>query len=79
MNKGDLTNNNDNKVHARKGKSLIEFNAKKNMFQILQKIQNLLFTVKISFFALCDSRWNGGSSSCTAKVRVIRIRLSFLT
>ena len=36
MNKGDLTNNNDNKVHARKGKSLMEFNAK-NIFQILQK------------------------------------------
>ena len=49
MNNGDLTNNNDNKVHARKGKSFIEFNAK-NMFQILQKIQNLLFTVKISLF-----------------------------
>ena len=27
----------------------MEFNAKKNIFQILQKIQNLLFTVKISF------------------------------
>ena len=48
MNKGDL-NNNDNKAHAKNGKSLIEFNAKKIFFQILQKIQNLLFTVKISF------------------------------
>ena len=48
MNKGDLTNNDDNKVHARKRISLIEINAK-NMFQILQKIQSLLFTVKISF------------------------------
>ena len=48
MNKGELTNNNDNKVYARKGKHLIEFNAK-NIFQILQKIQNLLFAVKISF------------------------------
>ena len=67
MNKGDLTNNIDNKVHARKGKSLIEFNAKKK-FQILQKIQNLLFTVKISFFALYNLIWNSGSSSCTAKV-----------
>ena len=51
MSKGDLTNNNDNKVHARKGKNLKEFNAK-TIFQILQKIQNLLFTVKISFFRL---------------------------
>ena len=57
MNKGDLTNDNDNndndndnnnKAHARKGKSLVEFSSKK-YFQILQKIQNLLFTVKISF------------------------------
>ena len=32
----------------KKGKSLVEFNAK-NIFQISQKIQNLLFTVKISF------------------------------
>ena len=28
MNKGDLTNNNDNKACARKGKGLVEFNAK---------------------------------------------------
>ena len=51
MSKGNLTNNNDNKVHERKGKSLKEFNAK-TIFQILQKIQNLLFTVKISVFCL---------------------------
>ena len=67
MNKGDLTKNNDNKVNARKGKTLIEFNAK-DIFQILQKIQNLLFTAKISFFALYNLSWNGGPSSCTAKV-----------
>ena len=30
----------------------------KNIFQILQKIQNVHFTVKISFFALCHVRWN---------------------
>ena len=48
MNIGDLTNSNDNKVHASRGKSSMEFNAKK-YFQILKKIQNLLFTVKISF------------------------------
>ena len=47
MNKGNFTNDKDNKAHARKGRSLLEFNAK-NIFQILQKIQNLLFTVKIS-------------------------------
>ena len=29
MNKGDLTNDNDNKAHARKGKRLVEINAKK--------------------------------------------------
>ena len=29
MNKGDSTNDNDNKAHVRKGKSLVEFNAKK--------------------------------------------------
>ena len=28
MNKWDLTNSNDNKIHARKGKRLVEFNAK---------------------------------------------------
>ena len=36
-----ITSNNDNKAHARKGK-----NSMQNIFQILQKIQNLLFTVK---------------------------------
>ena len=39
MNKGDLTNNNDNKGHARKGKSLIEFNAKKLFFKSCRKFQ----------------------------------------
>ena len=41
MNKGDITNDNDNKAHSREGKSLVEF-CVKNLFQILQKIQNLL-------------------------------------
>ena len=41
MNKGDLTNNNDNKVHARKGKSLMEFNAKKYFSNL---IENSKFT-----------------------------------
>ena len=45
----------DNKAHAREGRSLVEFSAK-NIFQILQKIQNLLVTVKISFFALYHLR-----------------------
>ena len=48
-----------------------DFNAKK-YFQILRKIQNLLYTIKISFFALHNSRWNDGTSRCTAKVCVIR-------
>ena len=65
MNKGDLTNNNDNKVHARKGKSLIEFNAKKIFF----KSYSGKFIIYLNeFFALYNLRWNGGSSSCTAKV-----------
>ena len=46
----------DNKAHARKGKSLVEFSEKKRIFQVLQKIQNLLFTVKISFFAIYHLR-----------------------
>ena len=45
----------DNKAHTRKGKSLAEFSSK-NIFQILQKIQNLLFTVKIGLFALYHLR-----------------------
>ena len=49
MNTGDLTNNNDNKVHARKGKSLMEFNVKK-YFQTLQKIKKLLFILSKSVF-----------------------------
>ena len=58
MNKGDLT-----KLCLprrliiklmQKGKSLVTINAK-NIFQILQKIQNLIFTVKISFFCGCTS------------------------
>ena len=41
----------DNKAHARKGESLVAIIGK-NIFQILQRIQNLLFTVKISFLRL---------------------------
>ena len=44
MNKGDLTNSNDNKAHARKVK--VWYNSMQTIFQILQKIQNSLFTVK---------------------------------
>ena len=44
----------------------------KNSFQILQKIQNLLFTVNISFFALHNLRKDDGSSRCTDEVCVIR-------
>ena len=57
MNKGDLTNDNDNKTHARKGKHLVEFNAK-NIFQILQKIQNFTFCCQNQFFVLYHLRWN---------------------
>ena len=76
MNKGDLTNNNDNKVQARKGKSLIEFNAKKYVSNLTEN-SKFTFYCQNQFFALYDLRWNGGSSSCTAKVCVIRIRPSF--
>ena len=78
MNKEDLTKlylsmQTDIKVHARKGKNLVASNAK-NIFQILRKIQNLLFIVKISFMPLLLQlpisstilRCNGGSSSYTA-------------
>ena len=61
MNKGDLTNNNDNEVHARKDKSLIEFNVKKYF-------SNLAENSKFTFY--CQNqflRWNGGSSSCQLK------------
>ena len=48
MNKGDLTDNNDNIAYAREGKSLVEFNAKKN-FSSLAENSKITFTVKISF------------------------------
>ena len=41
MNKGDLTNSNDNKAHARKGKSLVEFNA--NYFSNLAENSKFTF------------------------------------
>ena len=44
MNRGDLTNN-DNKAHARKGKSLVEFNAK--YFSNLAENSKFTFIVKI--------------------------------
>ena len=49
MNIGDLTNNNDNKVHARKGKSLIEFNAKKIFFKPYRKFE-IYFLLSESVF-----------------------------
>ena len=70
MNKGDL-NNNDNKAHAKNGKSLIEFNAK-NIFSNLAENPKFTFYCQNQFFALYDLRWNCGSPSCTAKVWVTR-------
>ena len=58
MNKGGLTNNNDNKAHARKGKVLVEFNAKKYF-------SNLAENPKFTFYNLGR---NAYSSSCTSKV-----------
>ena len=57
----------DNKAHARKDKSLVEFSAK-NVFQILQKIQNLLLLSKSVFCPLPFKMGRCGSSSCTAQV-----------
>ena len=67
MNIGDLTNNNDNKVNSRKGKSLIEFNAKK-CFSNLEENLKFTFFCQNQFFAPYDLKWNGGSSNCTTKV-----------
>ena len=49
MNKRDLTNNNDNKVNTRKGKCLIEFNAKKNIPN-LAEISEIYFLLSKSVF-----------------------------
>ena len=50
----------DNKAHARKGKSLVEFSAEKYSSNLAKKIQNLqnLLSIKISFFALYHLRRN---------------------
>ena len=47
MNKEDI-NDNDDKAHARKGKSLVEFNAKKYFSNLAENLK-FTFTVKISF------------------------------
>ena len=68
MNKGaDVKNDNDNKAHARKGKSLVQFNTKK-YFSNLSENSKFTFYRQNQFFVLQDVRWNCGSSSCTAKV-----------
>ena len=43
MNKGDLTNGNDNKAHARKGKSLVEFNAKKYFSNLKENLKFIFY------------------------------------
>ena len=48
MNKGDSTNANDNKAHARKDTGLVEFNAKKYFSNVTEN-SKFTFTVKISF------------------------------
>ena len=55
MKKGDLTNNNDKKVHARKGKNLMESNVK-NYFSNLTENSKFTFYCQNQFFALHDSR-----------------------
>ena len=58
MNKGDLTNNNDNKAQARKGKSMVEFNSKK-YFSNLAENSKFTFYCQNKFLALSYLRWNG--------------------
>ena len=48
MNKGDLTNSNDNKAHARKDKSLVEFNA--NYFSNLAENFKIYFLLSKTVF-----------------------------
>ena len=50
MNKGDLTNNNENKAHARKGKSLVA----KKYFSNLSENSKFTFYHQNQFFALQD-------------------------
>ena len=57
MNKGDSTNDNDNKAHGRKGKSLVEFNAKK-YFSNLAENSKFTFYFQNQFFAIHHVRWN---------------------
>ena len=57
MNKADLTNDNDNKAHARKGRSLVEFSAEK-YFSNLAENSEFTFYCQNQFFALYHLRWN---------------------
>ena len=57
MSKGDLTNDNNNKAHARKGISLVEFNAKK-YFSNLAENSKFTFYFQNQFFSLYHVRWN---------------------
>ena len=52
-----MTNDNDNKAHARKGKSLVEFSAKK-YFSNLAEYSKFIFYCQNQFFALYHSRQN---------------------
>ena len=68
MNIGDLTNNNDNKVHPRKVK--VRWNSMKKIFSNLT--ENSKFTFYSQFFVLHNLRWNDGTSRCTTQSMVIR-------
>ena len=57
MNKGNLTNDNDNRAHARKGKRLVEFNAKKYSSNLAEN-SKFTFCCQNQFFALYHLRWN---------------------
>ena len=55
MNKGNLTNNNDNKAHAGKGKSLVELSAKKYLSNPAET-SKFTFYCQNQFFALYNLR-----------------------
>ena len=63
MQKGDLTNSNDNKAHARIGKSLAKFNANK-YFSNLKENSKFTFYCQNQFFAFYDLGGGGGGLFC---------------
>ena len=75
MNKGDFTNDKDSKAHPRKGRSLLEFNANKIFFKSCRKFKIYFLLSKLVVCPLPFKMEWCDSSSCTAKVWVIRLIL----